>query len=339
MPSLEKLSVELQSLEISRQYSNFGPLQELLRFKIAEHLGVHSDCVALLANATLAIEGALTVNPEKPESCYISAFTFPGAVGAAYKASKDLFFTDLDDEWRTIPKGNFGVDSLQFGDSVDIKNYPDNSQVLIDGAGSFDALENVGKVLRDQDGICISLHATKTFSAGEGGVFVSKNLEWVQKVRKWSNFGMWGDRNIDFIGTNGKLSEYHAAVGLASIKAWPETRNQFIKLSKRAKEISENCHFKLAPSINGERAISYWVIECENSLQKKEIVGILEKKRIPTRDWWGRGCHNMGAFKNVRKNYLGKTDSLVEKTIGLPFHYFLSESDFLRIEEALVETI
>ena len=68
-----------------------------------------------------------------------------------------------------------------------------------------------------------SLHATKTMGMGEGGFAVSGDADWIERVRCLSNFGIDpGDFKVHQAGSNAKLSEYHAAVGIAALARWPE---------------------------------------------------------------------------------------------------------------------
>jgi dTDP-4-amino-4,6-dideoxygalactose transaminase len=60
-----------------------------------------------------------------------------------------------------------------------------------------------------------SLHATKSFSIGEGGVIFAPS-SMAQEIRKKLNFGFEADRTYS-LGTNGKMDELHAAVALSQL--------------------------------------------------------------------------------------------------------------------------
>ena len=67
----------------------------------------------------------------------------------------------------------------------------------------------------------LSLHATKVFGVGEGGLVLCRNAELIQRCGQVMNFGFLGSREAQVAGFNGKLSEYHAAIGLAALDPWP----------------------------------------------------------------------------------------------------------------------
>jgi dTDP-4-amino-4,6-dideoxygalactose transaminase len=72
--------------------------------------------------------------------------------------------------------------------------------------------------------VAYSLHATKLFGIGEGGILIACDPDIVARARQYSNFGMinrigYGD------GANTKMSEYHTAVGLAQVQRWEASSN------------------------------------------------------------------------------------------------------------------
>ena len=66
----------------------------------------------------------------------------------------------------------------------------------------------------------MSFHATKAFATGEGGCVASTETGVVEQIGQALNFGFSGSRDSATPSLNGKLSEYHAAVGLAELEGW-----------------------------------------------------------------------------------------------------------------------
>ena len=71
--------------------------------------------------------------------------------------------------------------------------------------------------------MAISFHATKCFATGEGGCAVATDTDWILRIGQALNFGFQMTRESRSAGINGKMSEYHAAVGLASLMAGPRS--------------------------------------------------------------------------------------------------------------------
>src|SRR5699024_8274654 len=87
-----------------------------------------------------------------------------------------------------------------------------------DGAHAF-GVEVNGQSVYDYGDISIcSLHATKLYHSGEGGLLITPHPEIAEKLAYMRNFGFDGPEAFAELGINGKNSEFHAAMGLANLK-------------------------------------------------------------------------------------------------------------------------
>jgi dTDP-4-amino-4,6-dideoxygalactose transaminase len=156
------------------------------------------------------------------------------------------------------------------------------------------------------------MHATKLLGAGEGAVCIIKNKAWAERLKAWSNFGFeLSSRLSETKGSNAKLSEFAAAIALASLDRWVETRKRLWDVRKRAFEISTSYNFRLAPPMRNEYISPYWIVEFESGKEKEELVRVLSQ------------------YSNVK---LEHTDILAERSLGLPFHAFMNDHDFEKLE-------
>ena len=97
-----------------------------------------------------------------------------------------------------------------------------NLKLLFDAAHSF-ACSYKGRMLGNfGDAEVFSFHATKFFNTFEGGAIVTNNDELAAKIRLMKNFGFDGYDNVIYIGTNGKMSEVSAAMGLTGLESLHE---------------------------------------------------------------------------------------------------------------------
>jgi dTDP-4-amino-4,6-dideoxygalactose transaminase len=181
------------------------------------------------------------------------------------------------------------------------------------------------------------MHATKLLAAGEGGIFISNNLEWVSRFKSWSNFGMLGngDRTSYTLGINAKLSEYAAAVALASLEMWPRTREKVLNQSANAIALANSFGLPVSTAMKKGYATPYWIVSLSNANTKARLQNQLKNDAISYRNWWESGCHCMPAFEKVHHDQLDNTERLSNTTVGLPFHCFLTESDWQRISKSL----
>ena len=96
-----------------------------------------------------------------------------------------------------------------------------------------------------------SLHATKPFGVGEGGLLVSRSAEIISRARQHANFGMI-ERICHANGSNTKMSEYHAAVGLAQLSRWDgvKKRRSLVLDLYRRHSVSMKKDVSLHPLVN-----------------------------------------------------------------------------------------
>ena len=89
--------------------------------------------------------------------------------------------------------------------------------VVIDGAASFDTVQPT------HIPFVVSLHATKILGAGEGGFIATTDSNLRDLLVGCCNFGFTETRIATIAALNAKMSEYHAAVALASLDRWPRS--------------------------------------------------------------------------------------------------------------------
>jgi dTDP-4-amino-4,6-dideoxygalactose transaminase len=348
VPTFKDFSKYLEVVDEARHYSNFGPLNELLLSRLSEYFSVPRGNLVSLANATLAIEGASSTlkfvgkGATSGVTWVAPSWTFSASIAGLLNSGTNVIFRDVADDYRVNVKKDdaFLLDVLPFGAGVDFSRYGNAlNAIIVDGAASFDALENVGEKLmhlRPRVGIVLSLHATKNLPAGEGGIFISNDSSWVESVRRWSNFGMDEKRISHFVGTNAKLDEYSAAVCLAALDQWEAFKLKMRSLARQAQEVQRDLNLVSRQADAWRYVTPYWIVEFENVAAKRNAKSALHANNIGFKDWWESGCHEMPAYKSLENEGLSNTLRIANSSLGLPFHYFLSERDFTRIKEILV---
>ena len=153
------------------------------------------------------------------------------------------------------------------------------------------------------------------------------------KIQSLTQFGFpKGLRSTHYLGTNAKLCEYIAAVGLAALDCWPETRAQWLKLIN---------HYQIAFQKSGiQHMLSLeWVTSTCNMViprQADSILAMLSKAGIHTRKWWENGCHHMPAFEGCQRTELENTELLSQSVLGLPLYLDMSTDEIDRVVEGLL---
>lgn len=341
LPTVDELLPYLREIEAAKYYSNFGPMVSRLQSELAKYFGVQVDQVVTLSNATLALEGAVATSSSKETRWLSPSWTYAATNLALERCKVEFEFGDVDQDWRLIPKDSCSaiMDVCSFGDNLKLNRFINPHQtILVDAAASFPALKNSGKLLNEHAGpigVVVSFHPTKVLPGVEGGVFISNRPSWVEQIKIWSRFGMQKESRVsEHVGTNAKMSEYQAAVILASIKSYERLESDWVHIHNCAKEISTSLGLNTHPAMNRKMLSSYWIIESEpESIRELEEAALTSG--FQTRRWWEYGCHQMPAFSNRNKFPLPKTERIAETTLGLPFHLFMGSQEFDIIHSAL----
>ncbi len=345
MPDTAALVPYLQEIDANRWYSNFGPLQRRFETRLADQFGLPKEGVVCVGNCTAGLMLALlAAAPERRGGyCIMPSFTFVATAHAVLAAGLVPLFVDVDPlSWMVtqacvseaarradgpvaavLVVSPFGapVDAAAWDDFAEISRIP----VVIDAAASFDGAV-VGKAP-----VAISLHATKVMGAGEGGVVLSRDPAVIESIGTRSNFGFRGGREANAVGFNGKLSEYNAAVGLASLDAWPETRRMLARLTRLYGDaLSRVGNIALSPRFGDGWVSSTCNVAFDRPVADAAMAALADAG-IDSRQWWGKGCHRHRAFAEFPHGDLSVTDDLGRRVLGLPFHEALDEADIERI--------
>jgi len=197
--------------------------------------------------------------------------------------------------------------------------------VVIDAAAAFANQSGSG-----DSTLVFSLHATKTLGAGEGAVAVSRDRALVDRIRRLSNFGIHLPEGlVHQVGTNAKLSEYHAAVALASLDGWAarRARRQFIH-QRYLRALARSC-----PSVSLQRRPSEGVYSIMPVLLPKghratDVAAALDARGIDTRRWYCPTLEQHPYFRSTAvAGSLRVVGELSERLLALPCHTELKEDD------------
>jgi len=252
----------------------------------------------------------------------VPAYTFAATALAVQNAGVPFSFADVDEstwfiEGRSADKNSGVLAVAPFGASVDLDIFSSSAEVVWDAAASLGNLQSLNGISPNQ-AVVFSLHATKVFPAGEGGLLVLGSNERAQAIRRWQNFAFEGTRVSVGPGTNAKMSEIHAAYGLASLenrelemKDWQELRSYV------AKKVSRKSIWMLSPRGNGVNP--YWICTAKSTAHRIRIEKSLAHAGIASRRWWSFLPSNP-AFQDVcRLGDLPVARKLSETVLGLPF--------------------
>jgi dTDP-4-amino-4,6-dideoxygalactose transaminase len=352
LPSSAEILPYLQAIDERQWYTNWGPLVTQLELQLSRHLGLERGGVVTTANATVGLTAALLALEVPAGSlCLMPSWTFPATPHAARAAGMEPWFHDVDRRTWALDPGEVSqtlkgmrapvgavVVVSPFGAPVDIAAWEafeeqTGVRVAIDAAASFDTARasRVPSV--------VSLHATKILGAGEGGFVATTDSTLRERVMACCNFGFHGSRSAMLPALNAKMSEYHAAVGLASFADWPRIRAQHARIAEWYRagiDLMEDVALQPGYGTGWVGSTTSVVLPPRSAAH---IVGQLLERGVETRSWWGQGCHVQPAFAGCPRGPLPVTEDLGARALGLPHFPEMRKSDVDVVAGALAEAL
>lgn len=347
LPATDRLIPYLEMIDRSRSYSNFGALTRLFAQRLALLFDVPEGGVVPVGNATIGLTAALLelARPGKP-LCLVPSWTFCASAHAIMAAGLEPYFVDvhpatwqigpaqiealppelLDQVAAVMPVGAFGA-------PVDIQSWDafwhrTGIPAVIDAAAGFDSL------VPGELPALVSLHATKSLGIGEGGFLATTNLALAEAVLRRINFGFHASRRAHVAATNGKLSEYACAIGLAGLDVWEDTRANWANLRDSFRErLAHAAPAWFSGAVDQDWVTATFVVAIAAPVA--EATAAMDQAGIDTRRWWEAGCHCEHAFRHCGSTQLPVTEHLARHSIGLPFFPDLSLSQIDRIVVAI----
>jgi dTDP-4-amino-4,6-dideoxygalactose transaminase len=331
----------LKRIDKSRNYSNFGKLQDEFAKKISKYLNTNQENIAFCSNGTLALMGLVQTICASKTLIKSPSWTFPATPLAIIHSGRNLEFVDVSEiTWESsLPyQEDYGIHVSAFGGPISITETIKNKSLaplIIDAAASFMNLQLSSLPINRDWVVMVSLHATKSLSAGEGAFIYSNREDWVKEFKVWTNFGFDGSRETQRLSLNAKISEYACAVGLANLALIDNTKSKMQDLNEKCIRITKKLGLTNHPAMNGGFVTPYWILKFSSRHQKDKTKNFLDLNGIPSRDWWSNGCHKMPYFQHFESDNLAVTNNLASTTLGLPFHSYLKKRDLELISSAI----
>lgn len=317
--------------------TNNGPLVQQLEQELALRLKV-KHCVAM-CNGTIALEIATRALGLTGE-VIVPSWTFVATAHALHWQGITPVFADIDPSThnldpvavrRMITPRTSGIIGVHlWGRAAPV----DDLQAIADEYGlklMFDAAHAFGSTYKGHEigrfGSCevFSFHATKSFTTMEGGAVTTDNDNLADTIRLMRNFGFKGYDNVVHPGTNGKMIEVCAAMGLANLGSF----EAIVDANKQ-----NHAAYKAAlAGISGVRLLDYdptesnshhyivLEIEADCGTTRDEIVAALHAENILARKYFWPACHRMQPYCELFPHaglVLPETEALARKVVVLP---------------------
>ena len=225
-----------------------------------------------------------------------------------------------------------------FGNPCDVKSLDviakkNNLKIIYDAAMAFGTSLNDRSILSYGDISCVSTHATKIFNTAEGGGLVSDSASINKKIESLRFFGFDTDKNVIHNGTNAKMTELHAALGLANLIKFENT----IKHRKLINNIYRNELASLNhitfQQINEGSNCSYFPIIFDSESNCLKIMELLSMHNIYPRRYFNPTLNTIKVVSSDDKCPI--SESISKRILCLPSHDNLTLEDVLFISNII----
>ncbi len=345
------LLARINDLLDRRWLTNNGPFVQEFEQRAAELMDV-KHCIAM-CNATIALEIAIRALGMTGE-VIIPSFTFVATAHALQWQEITPVFCDIDPATHTIdprqiermitPRTSGVIGVHLWGQTCDAEAIEEicrrrKLKLLFDAAHAFGNSRAGRMVGGFGDAEVFSFHATKFFNTFEGGAVTTNDDELAKKMRLMKNFGFAGYDNVIYIGTNGKMSEMAAAMGLTSF----ESMDEFISTNRRnyevyRRETRDIPGVRLMQYDEAERCnYQYIVFEIDRAatkISRNDLIKILWAENVIARRYFYPGCHRMEPYRSYYPHaglLLETTEEVCERVLLLPNGTAVGENEIKQI--------
>lgn len=228
LPPKEDYDILLHGIWKRQWLTNMGPLASELEMSLKEYLNVNH--LLFVTNGTVALQMAIKALDLKGE-IITTPFTYVATTSSIVWEDCKPVFVDIDPKSLNIDptkieaaitaKTSAIVATHVYGNPCDVVAIEKIAKkhklkVIYDAAHAFGVQVNGTSIFNFGDISTCSLHATKLFHSGEGGLVITKEPKLLKEISHMRNFGHSGPETFHNLGINGKNSEFHAAMGLAN---------------------------------------------------------------------------------------------------------------------------
>jgi dTDP-4-amino-4,6-dideoxygalactose transaminase len=351
----DRFAQRLATIWDSRWLTNNGPLVREFEERVAGLTGVR-HCIAM-CNATIALETAIRALGLHGE-VILPSYTFVATAHALQWQGIDPVFADIDPQTlniapaaieRLITPRTTGIVGVHVWgrpcdtDAIAAIATRHRLKVIYDAAHAFGCSDR-GRMIGGF-GACevFSFHATKFLNSFEGGAVVTDNALLADTLRLMRNFGFAGYDRVLHLGTNGKMPEVSAAMGLTSLEAIDE----IIAVNRR----NYHAYRRQLEHFPGVSLVHYNDAELNNyqyivaeidpdlaGLTRDELVAVLHAENVLARKYFWPGCHRMEPYRTLQPHatqHLPVTEQLAARILVLPTGQSVSEDAIAVISDII----
>lgn len=363
LPSVDAIAAYYAAAEDRRWYSNFGPCHAQLVERLQDRLGgdLHvvpvANCTLGLSLALVAAIGELGPGAAGGREVIVPSYTFAATATAIAWAGYTPMFVDVDERhWSMDPAAltaaleergervaavmactTFGSPppvavSRAWEQAASDAGVP----LLVDSAAGFGAVDAEGRPAGHLgDAEIFSLHATKPFAIGEGGLVTTADAALAERMLHLANFGFDEGVVHGTPGMNAKLAEWPAATALAVLDTFDDVlaARRASAATMRAALAATGLSFQ---ALDSQPAWQFLPALVPPGVARDDVVSVAAEHGVEVRVYFAHPLHRMPAFAAApRIGALPVTDDLSRRALSLPMANDLTGDEQAAITAAI----
>ncbi|MGB3868921.1 MAG: DegT/DnrJ/EryC1/StrS family aminotransferase [Flavobacteriales bacterium] len=348
LPPREEYLHWLDKAYSSHVLTNNGPIHRELEETLRQRFDV--PYMRLMANGTLALQLAIRALGITGK-VITTPFSYVATTSAILWEGCEPVFVDIDPKTCCIdanlieaaitPDTTAILATHVYGIPCDVEAIgaiakKHGLKVIYDAAHAFDVSYKGKSILSYGDASTLSFHATKLFHTVEGGAVILHDAEADQRLRLLRSFGHFGDEHFT-LGINAKMSEVHAAMGMAVLPHMENIVSGRKQVSARYDEALDAVPH-LRPHLPSSTAYNYayYPIFMDSTRSRDSIVDHMATKGIFVRKYF---YPSLSRLPYVHAGVMPVSESAADRVICLPLYGDLSPDEQTRVVAALQEAI
>ncbi len=352
LPLLENVHNKIKEIWESKWLTNMGIQHKTLESELKKYLKI--NYLTLFCNGTIALQLACQALELKGE-VITTPFTFPATVNALLQNNLKPVFCDirLDDyninadaiEELITPSTSAIMPVHVFGNPCEIEKIDkisrnNNLKTIYDSAHCF-GVEFKNKGIGNYGDISMfSFHSTKIFHTIEGGALSYNNPDLQEKLYLLKNFGIKNEEEVILPGTNAKMNELQAAIGLLNLKLVDkeiERRKEIFKIYKTNLKNIEGIKF-LEEKKDVKHNYQYFPIlidENKFNCNRDQVYEYLKKYNVFSRKYFYPLCTDYKFLKSKKAIQIPNAKDVVRQILCLPIFGDLNQKQIEKICQIL----
>jgi len=349
LPNKEKYKQYIDEIYNNGWITNNGPMVHKLEKRLAKYLGVKN--IVLVANGTVALEIAYRTLDIKGYAI-TTPFSFVATTSSLVTNGIKPIFADINPNTlnmdsqniqNAITKNTTAIIPVHvFGNGCDVESIDriakkHKLKVIYDAAHAFDVKYKGKSILNYGDISSLSFHATKLFHTIEGGALIINNDNLVKKARYLINFGIENAESIPELGTNAKMNEFEAAMGLCMLDEMENiSTKRKILYETYKKELNNIVSFQ-EENKNTTLNHSYFPIILEDEKQTLKLQKALNKEDIFPRRYFYPSLDTLNYIEP--KQFMKHSRDISSRILCLPLYPELIKNEQMRIIDVIKKKV